>query len=69
MPKVRRSRKPPPEGWELIEPTIEELDAKMREHETEPHEGKRKVRVFRNLLVLRYTLKKFMVNCFRSWVR
>lgn len=47
MPKVRRSRKPPPEGWELIEPTIEELDAKMREHETEPHEGKRKVRVFR----------------------
>ena len=44
MPKVRRSRKPPPEGWELIEPTIEELDAKMREHETEPHEGKRKVR-------------------------
>ena len=23
MPKVRRSRKPPPEGWELIEPTLE----------------------------------------------
>lgn len=31
MPKVKRSRKPPPEGWELIEPTIDELDAKMRE--------------------------------------
>lgn len=31
MPKVRRSRKPPPEGWELIEPTLDELDAKMRE--------------------------------------
>lgn len=31
MPKVRRSRKPPPEGWELIEPTLEELDQKMRE--------------------------------------
>ena len=32
MPKVKRSRKPPPEGWELIEPTLEELDQKMREH-------------------------------------
>lgn len=31
MPKVRRSRKPPPDGWELIEPTLEELEAKMRE--------------------------------------
>lgn len=31
MPKVRRSRKAPPEGWELIEPTLEELEQKMRE--------------------------------------
>ena len=31
MPKVRRSRKPPPDGWELIEPTLDELDQKMRE--------------------------------------
>ena len=31
MPKVKRSRKPPPEGWELIEPTLDELDQKMRE--------------------------------------
>lgn len=43
MPKVKRSRKPPPDGWELIEPTLDELDQKMREAETEPHEGKRKV--------------------------
>ncbi len=33
MPKVRRSRKRPPEGWELIEPTLDELDQKMREGE------------------------------------
>lgn len=33
MPKVRRSRKAPPEGWELIEPTLEELEQKMREGE------------------------------------
>lgn len=31
MPKVRRSRKRPPDGWELIEPTLEELEQKMRE--------------------------------------
>lgn len=31
MPKVKRSKKPPPEGWELIEPTLEELEQKMRE--------------------------------------
>lgn len=31
MPKVKRSKKPPPDGWELIEPTLDELDAKMRE--------------------------------------
>ena len=33
MPKVRRSKKKAPEGWELIEPTLEELDQKMREGE------------------------------------
>ena len=31
MPKVRRSKKKPPEGWELIEPTLDELEQKMRE--------------------------------------
>ena len=31
MPKVKRSRKNPPEGWELIEPTLDELDQKMRD--------------------------------------
>lgn len=45
MPRVRTVRnriRTPPEGWDLIESTIEELDAKMREAETESHEGKRK---------------------------
>ena len=26
----RQNKKPPPEGWELIEPTLEELEGKMR---------------------------------------
>ena len=40
--KLRRIRKPPPDGWDIIEPTLLEFDAKMREAETDPHEGKRK---------------------------
>lgn len=43
MPKIRRNRtKPPPEGWEMIEPTIRELERKMREAENKPHDGLRK---------------------------
>ncbi|KAJ3210588.1 Component of the SF3b subcomplex of the U2 snRNP [Dinochytrium kinnereticum] len=42
MPKVKRGRKAPPEGWDLIEPTLEDLQKQMREAENEPHEGKRK---------------------------
>ncbi|OAE20881.1 hypothetical protein AXG93_3256s1270 [Marchantia polymorpha subsp. ruderalis] len=42
MPKVRTNRTRYPQGWELIEPTLRDLDMKMREAENESHEGKRK---------------------------
>ncbi|EPS74067.1 hypothetical protein M569_00686, partial [Genlisea aurea] len=42
MPKVKTSRVKYPEGWELIEPTLSELQAKMREAELDPHDNKRK---------------------------
>ncbi|KAG8374151.1 hypothetical protein BUALT_Bualt11G0101000 [Buddleja alternifolia] len=42
MPKVKTSRVKYPEGWELIEPTLLELQAKMREAENDPNDGKRK---------------------------
>ena len=43
MPKIRTKRSaPPPEGWDLIEPTLRELDARMREAEADSHDGKRK---------------------------
>lgn len=35
MPKVRRSRKRPPEGWDLIEETLESMEQKMREGKLE----------------------------------
>lgn len=31
MPKIKTSRVKYPEGWELIEPTLRELEQKMRE--------------------------------------
>jgi len=46
MPKIRTLRtKRPPKGWELIEPTLLEMMNMMRDAESEPHEGKRKVEV------------------------
>ncbi|KAI8084379.1 bud site selection-related protein [Gilbertella persicaria] len=42
MPKIRTSRtKRPPEGFDEIEPTLEEFARKMKEVENESHEGKR----------------------------
>lgn len=43
MPKIRTSKtKPPPEGWEELEPVLEDIQRKMREAENESHEGKRR---------------------------
>lgn len=40
MSRVRRNRgKAPPDGWDMIEPTLEELEAKMKEATSETHEG------------------------------
>ncbi|KAI8796399.1 protein BUD31 [Biomphalaria glabrata] len=64
MPKVKRSRKPPPEGWELIEPTIDELDQKMREAETEPHEGKRKVEALWPIFRLHHQKSRYIYDLF-----
>jgi len=41
MPRTKSKRKRAPEGWEMIEPTLDEMDQKMRDAESDPHEGKR----------------------------
>uniref|UniRef100_A0AAY5EHS9 Protein BUD31 homolog n=1 Tax=Electrophorus electricus TaxID=8005 RepID=A0AAY5EHS9_ELEEL len=64
MPKVRRSKKPPPDAWELIEPTLEELDQKMREAETEPHEGKRKVECLWPIFRLHHQRSRYIFDLF-----
>ncbi|CAI9270846.1 unnamed protein product [Lactuca saligna] len=50
MPKVKTNRVKYPEGWELIEPTLRELQGKMREAENDPHDGKRKWYADRNII-------------------
>lgn len=64
MPKVKRSRKPPPEGWELIEPTLEELDQKMREAETESHEGKRRVEALWPIFKIHHQRSRYIFDLF-----
>ena len=67
MPKVRRgakSRKPPPEGWELIEPTLEELEQKMREAETDSHEGKRKVEALWPIFKIHHQKARYIFDLF-----
>uniref|UniRef100_A0A3B3VSP0 Protein BUD31 homolog n=1 Tax=Poecilia latipinna TaxID=48699 RepID=A0A3B3VSP0_9TELE len=64
MPKVKRSRKPPPDGWELIEPTLDELDQKMREAETDPHEGKRKVEALWPIFRLHHQRSRYIYDLF-----
>jgi hypothetical protein len=50
MPKVRRSKKRPPEGWDLIEETLESMEQKMRE-------GKRKMSIKRFKEIKQSTFK------------
>jgi bud site selection protein 31 len=64
MPKVRRSRKKTPEGWELIEPTLEELDQKMREAETDSHEGKRKVEALWPIFKIHHQKSRYILDLF-----
>lgn len=64
MGRVRRTKGPPPEGWELIEPTIEELNGKMREAESEPHEGKRKVESLWPIFRIHHQRSRYIYDLF-----
>ncbi|KAI8922753.1 G10 protein-domain-containing protein [Entophlyctis helioformis] len=64
MPKVQRGRKAPPEGWELIEPTLTELGRKMREAENEPTEAKRKVEATWPIMRLHHQRTRYVYDIF-----
>eukprot|EP00842_Homolaphlyctis_polyrhiza_P003448 jgi/Hompol1/4103/HPOL_001724-RA len=64
MPKIQRGRKVPPEGWELIEPTLTELGQKMREAENEPTEAKRKVETSWPIMRLHHQRTRYIYDIF-----
>lgn len=57
--RLRRMRKQPPEGWDLIEPTLDQFEAMMREAETDPHEGKRKTETLWPIFKVFFALQHF----------
>lgn len=77
--RAHKFRKQPPEGWELIEPTINEFDKKMREGEcfefisfeiplavaeSDPHEGKRKVEALWPVFRIHHQRSRYIFDLF-----
>lgn len=57
--KLKKFRKEPPAGWDIIEPTLEEFEVKMREAVAEPHEGKRKTEANWGVIRVSLVLQEF----------
>ena len=65
MPKIKTNRKKtPPEGWNLIEPTIIEIQQKLRNEESSSHEGKRKVESLWPILRLHHQQSRYIYDLF-----
>ena len=62
MPKVLRLKKPPPEGWEIIEPTLNELENRMREAENEAHEGKTKSQIMWPIIRIHHQRSRYVYD-------
>jgi bud site selection protein 31 len=65
MPRVRTLRtKRAPEGFEDIEPVLEELDQKMREATNEDHEGKRKAETLWPIMRIHHQQSRYIYELF-----
>ncbi len=61
MPKVLTARsKRPPDGWDDIEPVLDDIQRRMREAEQEPHEGKRKTESLWGVLRLDHQRSRYI---------
>ena len=57
MPRIQTLKaKKYPEGWDLIEPTLMEMQNEMKDVENAPHEGKRRV----NLYTIEWKLLEYL---------
>ncbi|GFZ44686.1 Bud site selection protein 31 [Saitozyma sp. JCM 24511] len=65
MPKIRTSRtKPPPEGFEDIQDVLEDYEKKMRDAESESHEGKRKVESVWPIMRLSHARSRYIYDLY-----
>ncbi|KAK0553627.1 Component of the SF3b subcomplex of the U2 snRNP [Tilletia horrida] len=65
MPRIRTSRtKPPPEGFEDIEGVLEDYARKMRDAETENHEGKRKTEAVWPIMRITHARSRYIYDLY-----
>ncbi|GAM29114.1 hypothetical protein SAMD00019534_122900 [Acytostelium subglobosum LB1] len=65
MPKIKTKRtKKAPVGWELISPTLDEFNQKMRDAENEPHEGKRKTEIMWPIFRIHHQQSRYIYEMF-----
>ncbi|EST04746.1 G10 protein [Kalmanozyma brasiliensis GHG001] len=65
MPRLRTSRStPPPEGFDEIEPILDEYDRKMRDAETSDTEGKRKVETLWPIIQINHTRSRYIYDLY-----
>jgi len=66
MVKIRTvNTKKPPQGWDEIEPTIMELNQRMKDAENDPHEGKRKPESIWPILRIHHQRSRYIYELFR----
>ena len=65
MPKIKtlKSRKTP-EGWDLVEKTLNDLTNQMRDAENEPHEGKRKSETLWSIWKIHHQRSRYIYELF-----
>jgi len=61
-----KGTKPPPDGWDLIEPTLDEIEGKMREAELAPHEGKRKVETLWPIFKIHHQKSRYIYDLYHK---
>ncbi len=66
MVKIRTvNTRKPPAGWDEIEPTIMELNQRMRDAENDPNEGKRKPEAIWPILRIHHQRSRYIYELFR----
>ncbi|XP_026418649.1 protein BUD31 homolog 2-like [Papaver somniferum] len=64
MPKIKTNRVRYPNGWELIEPTLRELEEKMRQAENDPHDGRRKCEALWPIFNIAHQKSRYIYDLF-----